>query len=462
MPLKSARSSDDPAVGADLWPWLAQASILIVDDEPGMRNFLVRTLRPRCKHVEEVADTSEASAKLDAQPFDVVILDNVLPGQNGVEWLAEQRRRGMFADVILITAYADLEAAIGALRAGAADFLLKPFRSNQLLGALSRCLERNQLRRENAVLRHELNVAGDQTLLRDRLLGNSPAIEAVRELISRAAPTPSTVLFTGPSGTGKEVAARSLHALSSRAKRLFVPINCGAIPADLIESELFGHLKGSFTNAESARPGLIMHAQGGTLFLDEIGDLPAAMQSKLLRVLEDKRIRPVGSEREQPVDVRFVFATNVDLMTCVEAGTFRADLYYRINIMEINMPRLCERGEDVLELAQRFMEDMSVQLGLPTITIDDKVKAHLLSYRWPGNVRELRNLIERALIVGSFPKSFSSIETPRQGRNKSLAEVERLHILSILRETGGDREKAARLLGISRKTIDRKCSIWNV
>ncbi len=364
MPLESARSSDDPAPGAELWPWLAQASILIVDDEPGMRNFLVRTLRPRCKHVEEVADSSEASAKLDAQPFDVVILDNVLPGQNGVEWLAEQRRRGMFADVILITAYADLEAAIGALRAGAADFLLKPFRSNQLLGALSRCLERNQLRRENAVLRHELNVAGDQTLLRDRLLGNSPAIEAVRELISRAAPTPSTVLFTGPSGTGKEVAARSLHALSGRAKRLFVPVNCGAIPADLIESELFGHLKGSFTNAESARPGLIMHAQGGTLFLDEIGDLPAAMQSKLLRVLEDKRIRPVGSEREQPVDVRFVFATNVDLMTCVEAGTFRADLYYRINIMEINMPRLCERGEDVLELAQRFMEDMSVQLGL--------------------------------------------------------------------------------------------------
>ena len=342
------------------------------------------------------------------------------------------------------------------------NILLKPFRSNQLLGALSRCLERNQLRRENAVLRHELHSSGDQTLLRSKLLGNSPAIKDVRELIARVAPLPSSVLFTGHSGTGKEVAARSLHALSGRAKRLFVPVNCGAIPAELIESELFGHLKGSFTNADSAREGLIMHAQGGTLFLYEIGDLPSPMQSKLLRVLEDKRIRPVGSEREQPVDVRFVFATNVDLVACVEAGTFRADLYYRINVMEIRMPELGERGEDVVELAKRFMEELSAQLGLSPVPIDERIKAHLLRHRWPGNIRELRNMIERTLIVGAFPKAFEKTEQPRQSRDKSLAEIERQHILSILRETGGDREQAAKLLGISRKTIDRKCSIWDV
>ena len=299
---------------------LAQASILIVDDEPGMRNFLVRTLGPRCKHVAEAADTDEASRMLDKSRFDVVILDNIMPGKNGVEWLAEQRAVGFFADAILITAFADLDTAIQALRAGAVDFVLKPFRSNQILNAVARCLDRVRLQRENYVLRYALRASSDRTFLRDNLIGTSPATRSVRETIARVARLPTSILLTGESGTGKEVAARSIHSLSDRADKPFVPVNCAAIPPEMIEAELFGHLKGAFTGADSGREGLFLYAHGGTLFLDEIGELPLPMQSKLLRVLEDRRVRPVGSEREVPVDLRFIFATNADLQKEVRTG----------------------------------------------------------------------------------------------------------------------------------------------
>ena len=273
---------------------LAQASILIIDDEPGMRNFLMRTLAPRCKHVEEAADTDEASRKLDKSRFDVVILDNIMPGKNGVEWLAEQRAVGFFADAILITAYADLDTAIQALRAGAVDFVLKPFRSNQILNAVARCLDRVRLQRENYVLRYALRASSDRTFLRENLIGESPAVRSVRQTIARVAHLPTSILLTGESGTGKEVAARSIHSLSDREDKPFVPVNCAAIPADMIEAELFGHLKGAFTGADSGREGLFLYAHGGTLFLDEIGDLPLPLQSKLLRVLEDRRVRPAA------------------------------------------------------------------------------------------------------------------------------------------------------------------------
>ena len=303
----------EPAIDPEFGPWLAQASILVVDDEPGMRNFLVKLLRPRCKLIEESADAKDASRKLDGQHFDVVILDNVMPGRSGLDWLAEQRALGFFTDVILMTAYADLDTAIGALRIGVIDFVIKPFRSNQLLNAVARWLDRARLQRENFVLPHELKASSGALYLRNKLLGASTAIQRARDTIARVAPLPTPILFTGESGTGKEVAARSLHSLSSRADKLFVPVNCGAIPAEMIESELFGHVKGAFTGAGKAREGLFMFAQGGTLFLDEIGELPYLLQSKLLRVLEDRRVRPVGSEREVPVDARFVFASNADL-----------------------------------------------------------------------------------------------------------------------------------------------------
>src|SRR5919198_38600 len=257
-----------PSAGAEFGA-LGQASILIVDDEPGMRNFLVRTLAPRCKLVDEAADTDQASRKLDTNRYDVVILDNIMPGKNGVDWLAEQRAVGFFADAILITAYADLDTAIQALRAGAADFVLKPFRSNQILNAVARCLDRVRLQRENYVLRYALRASSDRTFLRDNLIGQSAATLRVRET--------------------------------------FVRVNCAAIPPEMIEAELFGHIKGAFTGADSGREGLFLYAHGGTLFLDEIGELPLPMQSKLLRVLEDRRVRPVGSEREVPVDLRFIF-----------------------------------------------------------------------------------------------------------------------------------------------------------
>jgi DNA-binding NtrC family response regulator len=457
------RTDAPPRAAAEFGPGLAQASILVVDDEPGMRNFLSRTLGPRCKCLEEASDTEEASRRLDAKHFDIVILDNIMPGKTGVEWLAEQRAIGFFSDAILITAYADLETAIQALRAGASDFVLKPFRSNQILNAVARCLDRIHLQRENHVLRYELRSASDHVLLRDKLIGESPAVRRVCDTIARVAPLPTSVLITGGSGTGKEVAARSLHSLSDRTDKPFVPINCAAIPRDMIESEFFGHLKGAFTGADTAREGLFMHARGGTLFLDEIGELPLPLQSKLLRVIEDRRVRPIGSEREVPVDLRFVFATNADLEAQVEAGRFRADLFYRINVLQIHLPPLSERGGDVQELATLFMHKLSQQLGVPPVPISDAVRAALARYDWPGNVRELRNLIERTLILGAFPPDFPSRRAePASSPGESLDEVEKRHILAVLRETGGNRDEAARRLGISRKTIDRKCALWNV
>ncbi len=459
---EAARKTSVPERDPEFGPWLAQASILIVDDEPGMRHFLVRTLGPRCKRIEEAADTEEASRKLDAHHFDVVILDNIMPGKNGVDWLSEQRAIGFYADAILMTAFADLDTAIQALRAGAVDFVLKPFRSNQILNAVARCLDRIRLQRENFVLRYELKAASDHILLRDRLIGTSSVIGDLRDTLARVAPLPTSVLLTGESGTGKEVAARSLHTLSDRSAKPFVPVNCAAIPPDMIETELFGHVKGAFTGAENSREGLFTHAQGGTLFLDEIGEMPLATQSKLLRVIEDRRVRPVGAEREVPVDLRFVFATNADLQKEVERGRFRADLFYRINVMQLYLPPLRDRGDDVQELAVLFMHKLSQQLGMPPVTIDAPVRAALARYPWPGNVRELRNLIERSLILGRFPDDFrGGPGRPVETTGGTLEEMERRHILAVLEQTGGNRDEAARRLGISRKTIDRKFAVWN-
>lgn len=452
---------EDSNAGPEFGPWLAHASILVVDDEPGMRNFLSRTLGPRCKHVATAKDTAEASRILDENHFDVIILDNIMVGKHGVDWLAEQRSVGFFADAILITAYADLETAIQALRAGAADFVLKPFRSNQILNAIARCLDRLRLQRENYVLRHELRSSSGRSL-NHRLIGQSKAVQAAREAIQRVAPLPTSVLITGQSGTGKEVAARSLHALSDREDKAFVAVNCAAIPMEMIESELFGHVKGAFTGAHAARDGLFLHAQGGTLFLDEIGDLPLPLQGKLLRVLEDKRVRPVGSEREIPVDLRFVFATNSDLSKQVEEGNFRADLFFRINVMQIHLPPLKDRSGDVLELAELFMHELSRQLGMPPIAFGEREQAKLAHYDWPGNVRELRNFVERTLILGRFPEEFGTGSSTIRNPESSLAEVERRHILSVLTEVDGNKDEAARRLGVSRRTIDRKCAAWNV
>ncbi|GIX26678.1 MAG: hypothetical protein KatS3mg123_0559 [Burkholderiales bacterium] len=329
-----------------------------------MRNFISRALKNRgCGLVETVATAEEGARLVERCHFDLVILDIALPGKAGVVWLKELRESGFYGEVILITAFADLETAIDALRAGASDFILKPFRIDQLLNSIQRCFDRARLARENFVLRREVReLAG----LED-LVGESEAAEELRRIIRRLAPLPTTVLIQGESGTGKEVAARALHKLSPRAQRPFVPVNCGAISPEIIESELFGHVKGAFTGASESRNGLFFYAQGGTLFLDEIGELPLPMQTKLLRVLEEKKIRPVGSEREIPVDVRIVAATNRNLAPEVAAGRFRQDLFYRLDVVNILIPPLRERPEDIPVLARRFMEELSGRLGVPRV-----------------------------------------------------------------------------------------------
>lgn len=437
---------------------IAQAAILVVEDEPGMRNFLERILAPKCRAIRLAANTAEASALIAETDFDLVILDNLMEGQRGVDWLSEQRRLGFFPPAILMTAFADMETAIQALQAGASDFLLKPFRTNQLLNSITRCLEGERLRRENLVLRQELRNSLDQDRLRRELIGSSPAIEAVRQVIARVAATPSSVLITGASGTGKEVAARMIHALSDRADHAFVPVNCAAIPQDMLETELFGHIRGAFPGAQQNREGLFMSARGGTLFLDEIAELSVGLQAKLLRAIEDRRIRPLGSERETPVDVRLIFAANTDLDKAVAEGRLRADLLYRINVLHIAMPTLVERGPDLFDLVHLFMAILSRQLGMRPVPITAEVRANLATYDWPGNVRELRNAVERALILGRFPPLAAPLGR-RDGQ--TLAEIERRAIMGTLAALDGDREAAAARLGISRKTIDRRLADWN-
>ncbi|MDZ4254235.1 MAG: sigma-54 dependent transcriptional regulator [Sulfuritalea sp.] len=461
--------SSVPAVAAaELSPWQHQ-SVLVVDDEPGMVSFLHRSLAQRCGWVATAGSVEEAAELLSRRHFDLIVLDIALPGRSGVEWLHQLRDQGFAGDVVLMTAYADLETAIDALRAGAADFLLKPFSVAQMLNAVKRCFERSSLRRENFVLRRELDQRDDSV---EGMVGNSAAIRDVCARIKRIAPTPSTVLIHGESGTGKELAARALHRMSPRGRGKdagpFVPINCAAIAEELIESELFGHVKGAFTGAAAGREGLFYYARGGTLFLDEISELPLPLQAKLLRVLDEHKVRPVGSEQEVPVDVRVVTATNRDLVGEVAAGRFRRDLYYRLQVVEVLLPPLRDRLEDLPGLVDYFNSQLAARLGLAELAHDAMALARLARYSWPGNVRELKNLIERSLILGYFADDFAVDEetavlpapTPGVGVEESLASIERRHILGVLETCKGTKSEAARRLGVSRKTLERKCTAW--
>lgn len=444
------------------WP---DMTVLVVDDEPGMRSFLLRALQHRCAQVDVAGDIDSAERLVERQRFDLIILDITLPGRSGVSWLSELRSRGFPGDVILITAFADLDTAIDALRAGASDFLLKPFRLPQMLNAIQRCAERARLERQNYVLRREVD---HRAGVIEGLIGDSAQMRDVCALIKRAAPMPSTVLLQGESGTGKEVAARALHRMSPRSAEPFVPINCAAIGAELIESELFGHIKGAFTGAQTARDGLFYYANGGTLFLDEVADLPLPLQAKLLRVLEERRIRPVGSEQEIPVDVRIVSATNRRLADEVAAGRFRQDLFYRLQVVEILMPPLRERLEDVPALAEHFNQTLASQLGIAALDLPAEEYAQLQRYDWPGNLRELRNLMERSLILGEL--RVEMLRSPRLlppesetvAAEQTLDDIEKRHILRVLDAVGGNKTEAARRLGVSRKTLDRRCAVWGM
>ncbi|MCW5636469.1 MAG: sigma-54-dependent Fis family transcriptional regulator [Rubrivivax sp.] len=465
---------------AERWP---NAAVLVVDDEPGMRNFLVKTLAPRAGQVLEAGSAEEADALLARHRFDLLILDITLPGKSGIQLLKELRAEGHPGEVILITAFADLDTAIEALRAGAGDFLLKPFRVTQVLNAFRHGLERARLKRENWLLRRALS---ERTPPADGLVGRSIVVKGLQAALQRMAAVDSTVLLTGESGTGKELAALALHRLSAhiagpdRRAGPFVPLNCAAASPQTLDVDLFG---------QPGHDGLFVYAQGGTLFLDEVAELPLPLQAALLRVLESRRVRPVGSEQEIPVSARIVAATSRPLRAEVEAGRFRAELYYRLQVVEITVPPLRTHKEDIPDLVAHFVGTLAPKLGVPPIEVSEAEMQFLQQYDWPGNVRELRNLIERSLIVGALNVSAlyqelarrpdplpaaapapgasagaAALEpngTPPSGAEPvDLATLEKRHIRAVLDSVGGDKSRAARLLGISRRTLERRFADW--
>jgi DNA-binding NtrC family response regulator len=442
-------------------------SVLVVDDEPGIRSFVQKGLEKHFSLVEVAGDADTADALRQRCHFDLIIADIRLPGRSGVEWVTELREQGSSTLVIFITAHADLQTAIDALRAGAADFIMKPFRMEQLNTAVERCMERQRIQRENYVLRRQVNQLYD----RSGLVGESELMTQVGQVIKRIAPMPTTVLIEGESGTGKELAARAIHQLSGR-NNSFVPVNCGAMSPELMESELFGHVKGSFTGAHQAREGLFSYANGGTLFLDEIGEMPMPMQTHLLRVMEERTIRPVGANREVPINVRVIAATNRDLEAEVQKGNFREDLFYRLNVVSVRMPTLRERLDDLPALARYFASTLAAEMGLTPPPCNDAEIEAMKAYGWPGNVRELKNVIERCLLLNSTPSqclagpAIESTQVDPAEENASdetvlLEAVEKRHILKILNMEQGNKSAAARRLGVSRKTLERKVQAWN-
>lgn len=436
-------------------------SVLVVDDEPGMRNFLGKALASRFALVETADSVETAEALRRRYHFDLLVVDIRLPGESGVEWVQRLRERDRHTDVIIMTAYANLDTAICALRAGAADFLLKPFRIEQLLSSVDRCLERRTLTRENFLLRRQ----DEKPISIEGILGQSVAMQDVCNTVQRVAPTHATILLEGETGTGKELVARAIHTLSRR-QGPFVPVNCGSISPELLESELFGHTKGAFTSAHAAREGLFSFADGGTIFLDEISELPLSMQAKLLRVLEDRRVRAVGSDREVTVDARVIAATNRTLITRVSEGRFREDLFFRLNVLTIVVPPLRERVEDIAELARYFCQTLARDLGVAALPMGHDDLRAMQTYSWPGNVRELRNVIERSLLMGSLPADSlgDGAAAPQHDRGLpldwTLAEMEKHHFLRVLDAANGNKSEAARRLGVSRKTLERKLKIW--
>ena len=440
-------------------------SVLIVDDEPGILSFLQKGLSPQFSLVEVAADADGADTLLKRCHFDLIISDIRLPGRSGVEWVSQLREQDQMTPVVFMTAHADLQTAITALRAGASDFIMKPFRMEQMQAAVGRCIERQRLQKENFLLRRQVANMHDES----GIIGSCDLIRGVCEVIKRVAPMPSTVLIQGESGTGKELAARAIHRFSGRSGS-FVPINCGATHAELLESELFGHAKGAFTGAVKAREGLFSYANGGTLFLDEIGEMPLGMQTRLLRVMEDHAVRPVGGNRETPVDVRILAATNRDLKAEVDKGNFREDLYYRLNVLSIRMPALRERIQDLPELIDHFAASIAADLGVAAPRIADSELHQLAQHQWPGNIRELKNVIERCLLLNHPPShNLPGCAATAVGGDSSvddddltLESVERRHILRVLDMEGGNNSAAARRLGVSRKTLERKCQSWGV
>jgi DNA-binding NtrC family response regulator len=433
--------------------------VLVVDNDPEMLALLRQHLESDGRLVTTASGGGEAVAALEGEEFDVVLTDLVMDRVDGWTVLRETQRLQPGARVVLMTAFASLETAIDAMRQGAYDYLTKPFKLAEVTLALDRAVDDRRLREENRRLRVQV----EQRFGFDNLIGRAKAMQEVFDKIRAVAGTDATILLLGESGTGKELVARAIHHNSARHDRPFVPVNCAAIPHELLESELFGHEKGAFTGAIRKRRGLFAEAEGGTLFLDEVGDIPPALQGKILRALQDRTVRPVGGSEEIRLDVRVVSATHRDLVTLVGEGRFREDLYYRLAVIPIRLPSLRERPEDILLLAEHFLRRSATAGGKSLEGFDEAATAWLLQHRWPGNVRELENVVERATTLARGPQITRTdlgiefaLEASGVGLRPTLVELEERYIRRVLEETKGDKVAAARILDISVRTLQRR------
>ncbi|MBW1760462.1 MAG: sigma-54-dependent Fis family transcriptional regulator [Deltaproteobacteria bacterium] len=437
------------------------ARILVCDDEASLREMLQILLRREGYRVDVVDGVHAARDQLGScDPYDVVITDLVMPDGTGMDVLDAVRARSANTQTLMVTAFATTEQAVEAMRKGAYDYVQKPFKNHELLATLEKALEKRAIVAENETLRAEVKARWTE----GQLIGKSPAMDRLRDLIKRVANATTSVLITGESGTGKEMVARALHFQSPRAEEPFVVLNCGAIPENLIESELFGHVKGAFTGAIAAKQGLFRAANGGTLFLDEVGELPPPLQVKLLRVLQDRKVRPVGGSAEVEVDVRVVAATNRDVESEVDAGTFREDLFYRLNVIRIEVPTLRERPEDIPVLAGYFLQKHMALQGR-RLEFSPEAIRWLAQQSYAGNVRELENMVERGVTLApdntvnredlgdTHPskKALNLSRIPEENfeLDDYLTQVERELLLRALDQAGGVRKKAAELLGMS-------------
>ncbi|OGP69953.1 MAG: sigma-54-dependent Fis family transcriptional regulator [Deltaproteobacteria bacterium RBG_13_58_19] len=436
--------------------------VLIVDDDATVRNGIAQVLLRRDLLVRTAADGNEALGKLAARAAAIVLLDVKMPGLDGMEVLKTIRRDYPETQVIMITGYPNIEGAVECMKQGALDYLVKPFRIDELEALVAKAREALE---KKALLAAEVLKAGSLGI--DSIVGVSPAMQKVFAKIRRAAPSPSTVLLTGESGTGKELVARAIHDLSPRADKEFVPVDCSALVESLLESELFGHAKGSFTGAHQTKHGLFQLADHGTFFFDEIANLSLNIQAKLLRVIQEREFMPVGSQKRLKLDIRIIASSNRDLKEAIEAGTFREDLYYRLSVLPIHLPPLRERTQDIPLLAAHFLRKYSQKVNRPIREVSPQALKMLAAYSWPGNVRELEHTIERILILedGEIiqPEHLPSFISQRQGEFQvfsdggySLEELEKRYIQFVLRNTKGSRQDAARILGINRKTLGQK------
>lgn len=440
-------------------------SILIVDDEVSLRQMLSILLKRQGYVIEQADNGLNALSMIKEKSFDLIISDIQMPKMTGIELLRSLREEDVNVPMIMVTAFSSTEEAVGAMKLGAYDYITKPFKNDEIRLVVKNALERKYLQSENQRLKQQL---GERFSFKS-LIGDSPAMKQLIALLERIAPSQANVLITGESGTGKELVAKALHLNSERKKNPFVPINCGAIPENLLESELFGHERGAFTGADKRKIGLFESAENGTLFLDEIGELPMGMQVKLLRVLQEREFRRVGGTENIPLNIRLVAATNQDLEKMVQSGSFREDLFYRLNVVSVELPPLRMRTEDIPLLVKNFYHQ---QTGKSNYRVHQDALRVLLNYHWPGNVRELENLVERCIVLGDGDElKVDCLPNAISQRNEAacsvfledipddfaleswLEEIERNVLVKALEKSGGVRKKAAELLGISFRSI---------